>query len=552
MPSLSPADARRELDRRWQAAIAGVTPEAIATGKHGERHEIQIEIMRCEAQNLIFMCSRRAGKSEVCCGLLLMTAIKTPDVSCLYLALTSDAAEPIWRKWRKLLKRFNIPNSSSDHTQFTEFPNGSRVYFTGTDDTRRVTHFLGDQLAAGMAVIDEAQDDPGIMEATVENVLGPMLDEATRDKPIPGRLVISGTVPETPHGFYWNTWVANRNADDTATKTAAERALEAESKDEHSDDERLWETFAWSRFQNPFQIDNEKREASYCKKYRRRHDDPSVRRRFHGERVFTKEAKAYRFEAKAHTYAPEVEHKDITPIQTAFHCTFAALPEDCDRFIVGIDQAQRRDRFAIVVWTWSHRKKNNVWHLAECVTDKGADPQESEWLAICAELRTRYSFGSMEFIRDAGGSSAPVNDMLKHSHGILVNSAIKTPGSLKARVQRLADLLAVGVAKVIENSRLADDLTVARWSEKDREKGKWQFDKSAGSPDVADAASYAFDLPSYTQIGAMKPPPKPLTFEEKLALEQKKTLEMVLHGKVPKPPPIPTYVAMWSPPPKDR
>src|SRR5690348_6433585 len=186
---LSADEARAELDRRWAEAVARVTPEAIATGKHGERHEIQIEILRSLAQNLIFMCSRRAGKSEVCCGLLLMTAIKTPDVSCLYLALTSDAAEPIWRKWRKLLRKLGVPNSSSDHTQFTEFPNGSRVYFTGTDDTRRVTHFLGDQLASGMAIIDEAQDDPGIMETTVENVLGPMLDETTIDKPVPGRLV---------------------------------------------------------------------------------------------------------------------------------------------------------------------------------------------------------------------------------------------------------------------------------------------------------------------------------------------------------------------------
>jgi hypothetical protein len=93
-PKLTTAEVTAELSRRWRGAVARVTPEAIASGKHGERHEMQIVILRCRAQNIIIMCSRRAGKSEVCCGLELQTAIATDDVSCLYLALTKDAAFP--------------------------------------------------------------------------------------------------------------------------------------------------------------------------------------------------------------------------------------------------------------------------------------------------------------------------------------------------------------------------------------------------------------------------------------------------------------------------
>src|SRR6478736_3876749 len=121
--TLTPEQARAELDRRWDEAIARVTPEAIASGKHGERHEKQIEILNCPAQNFCLMCSRRAGKSEVCCGLLLLTAIRTADVSCLYLGLTKDAAEPVFRKWRRLLRKFDLPNLTSDSDQFSEFPN---------------------------------------------------------------------------------------------------------------------------------------------------------------------------------------------------------------------------------------------------------------------------------------------------------------------------------------------------------------------------------------------------------------------------------------------
>jgi hypothetical protein len=525
--ALSSAAALAELDVRWASAVARITPEAIATGKHGERHEIQIQILRCLTQNLIFMCSRRAGKSEVCCGLLLLTAIKTPDVSCLYLALTKDSAEPIWRKWKKLLKKFNVPNISSDSEQYTEFHNGSRVLFTGTDDTRRITHLLGDQLAGGIAIIDESQDDPGLMERVVEDVLGPMLDETTIDKPIPGRLVLSGSIPDVPAGYFWRTWEENFDEENDRQKPGA-----------------AWGAFAWSRYENPFQTNNEQREADYCRKYGYSPNDPEVLRRFRGKRVFSKTATAYRFDPRKHTYRPKCEFVDIGP----FHCRFAERSLDCDRVIVGIDQAQRHDRFAFVAWTWSHVTKRNLWQLAECVTDPGADPQESEWLAICAALRTRYSHGTMEFVRDAGGSSAPVNDALKLSHGIVVVSALKTPGSLKARVQRLSDLLALDSAKVIEGGFLADDLSTARWSIRAREAGKWELDKAARSPDVCDAASYALDLPSYTQVGAPRLPEKRLTLEEHLAEEQRKTLEEVLRGKVAKPKPIPTYVKLWLPP----
>jgi len=93
-------------------------------------------------------------------------------------------------------------------------------------------------------------------------------------------------------------------------------------------------------------------------------------------------------------------------------------------------------------------------------------------------------------------------------------------------------------------------LTTAKWSVKAREAGKWELDKAARSPDLCDAASYALDLPSYTQIGAPKLPPKPQTWRERCDAEQKATLEMVLRGKAPNPPSLPTFVKMWLPPPK--
>lgn len=527
---LTPSLARALIDERWEKVISRATPEAIATGKHGECHMIQIAIMRCIKQNMIFMCSRRAGKSEVCCGLILLTAIKTKDVSCLYLGLTKDAAEPIWRKWKKLLKRLDIPNDSSDAQQFTEFPNGSRVLFTGTDDLRTISHLLGDQLAGGIAVIDEGQSDPGIMETTVEDTLGPMLDETTIDKPIPGRLVLSGTVPDGPVGYFWQTWINNRNATDTETKL-----------------DSLWETFEWSRYENPFQVDNEAREEAYCKKYRKLHSDPAVLRRFRGKRVWAKESNAFRFDRSEHCYRPISRVSDVGPFSVV--CTEASNL-GADRFIVGIQQATPKNRFAIEMWGWNSRLRNQLWQIAEAVTEENADPLDREWIAVCAMLRKMYR-GSMEFIRDSDGSSDPVNEALKLSHGIEMNSAIKTPGATKARVQLLSDLLSLGIAKVIEGSQLDRDMTISRWAPQLRSQVvKWELDKTHGSPAAALAASYAFDLQSYTRIGGMKPPAKRPSLDEYLAQEQKKTIDQLTQGKLRNPPPQPAFVNLWLPPPK--
>src|SRR6187551_2461822 len=109
----------------------------------------------------------------------------------------------------------------------------------------------------------------------------------------------------------------------------------------------------------------------------------------------------------------------------------------------------------------------------------------------------------MQFIRDPGSSSA-TNDTLLHSHGIVVESATKGPGSVKARVDRMGDLLNRGVAKVIAGSELDHDLRTTRWNDDAREKGKWELDKSQKSPDVSDAGSYAISLPLFSEIGGQQ------------------------------------------------
>jgi hypothetical protein len=159
----------------------------------------------------------------------------------------------------------------------------------------------------------------------------------------------------------------------------------------------------------------------------------------------------------------------------------------------------------MVVWGWNSKRRDQLYQVGEAVTDKGADPLESEWLDVTKEIKRRY--GSVRFVKDPG-STAAVNDTLYEAYGIVIEVAVKGPGSLKMRVDRLADLLNRGVAKVFADGALCNDLQAAQWSAKRREEGKWEFDKSteAGSPDLSDAASYAIPL-FIAQAAAVKAAP---------------------------------------------
>lgn len=470
MPSTKPrinrAEALAELQRRVDAAIAAFTPEAIADG-----HTFQVSVLNSTEQNLLFMCSRRAGKTFLCCALLALTALRTPDVSCLYLALTSGQAKKVWaRTWKRLLRKFNLPAEHSESDMTTTFPSGSQVVFGGTDDMRHVQTLLGDSMAGGMAIIDESQSDPGLMESLVVDVLGPMLDETTKGKPIPGRLVLAGTVPETAAGYFWRTWVANEGVEGS-----------------------LWKCVAWSRFDNPHEHDNRRHLDSYLRKYHLQESDPIVQRNWFGARVFDVAVTAYRYNllnAWTGVTAPWLVQVQLQagPQGKEVDVPLVAVlpPPGVDTFSIGLDPASKRDRYALVMWGWG-KQSSDVWQIAEWVTPEGAGTLQSQWVAALVVLREHYT-NVVRYLRDAGSASETI-DLVQRDYHMLVEAVAKGPGSLKGRVDRFADLLGQGRAHPLSGSQLETDLKLCRWDQAARERGKWQWSNTHHG-DVADAGGY--------------------------------------------------------------
>jgi hypothetical protein len=211
------------------------------------------------------------------------------------------------------------------------------------------------------------------------------------------------------------------------------------------------------------------------------------------QRVWDSSLTAYRYSAARDqwtgTAAPWMWKIDAEPLLPG-KLIAVVPPKGIDRFSIGLDPAATADRFAIVLWGWSSKERLGLWQLAEWVTARGANALESQWLEVVKRLKLEYApWGNItRVIRDAG-SSRQTNDLLWQSHGLMIEPAIKGPGSLRARVDRLADVLGTGQAHILAGSELENDLKLAKWSLKAREESRWEFD-SSHHPDVADAGTY--------------------------------------------------------------
>jgi hypothetical protein len=485
LPGLSKAVAAQELNRRWQAAIAAFTPEAIADG-----HQFQLQALESSTQNLILQCSRRAGKTYLCCALLATTAVRAPGAaSCLYLALTSGQAKKVWRKiWKPMCRRWKLcqPKDHNESELVTTFANGTTVQFGGTDDMRHVQSLLGDSMACGMAIIDECQSDPGLIERLVTDILGPMLDETTANLPVPGRLVLAGTVPPVAAGYFWDTWVANYDEEKAQAK-----------------DDAVWLPIGWGRADNPHETFFAERLLAYCRKYGLSESDSIVQRNWFGRRVFDADTTAYRYSRSKNGYAYE---KDTSISADKFppgQFRLARIPAGIDNFGIGIDPAATSDRMALVLWGWSSQGPRGLWHCAEWVTDRGANALESQYLEVIKWLVRRYNV--VRIIRDAGSASTTLDPAFLADHGLVIEPAKKGKGSVKTRVERLKDLLGTGRAHIMIGSALEQDLQHAMFDQEKRAVGKYEW-TAACHPDVADAASYA--VVAYIEGAAKAEKPK--------------------------------------------
>lgn len=165
-------------------------------------------------------CTRRSAKSYTGGLYLIKEALETPNVSCLYIALTRDSAKKImWKDILKDIDRKNNLRANFNETLLTmTLPNGSVIYLTGVDaDEEEKNKLLGQKYK--LVVCDEASTYSIDLRELIYGILKPAVADYR------GTICLLGTAGNITQGLFF---------DITNSK------------------EPGWSLHKWTAFQNPY------------------------------------------------------------------------------------------------------------------------------------------------------------------------------------------------------------------------------------------------------------------------------------------------------------
>lgn len=178
------ADMARALDPARIAIDAGITPDPW-----------QADLLRSDADRILMLCSRQAGKTTTAAFMALYTAIyRRPGGLTIIVSPSQRQSGEIFRTvMRHHSNLENVPELRAESLLRAEMANGSRILaLPGSETTVR------GYSAADLIVIDEASR----VEDSLLQAVRPML--ATSN----GRLVAL-TTPAGKRGWFYEAWISD-------------------------------------------------------------------------------------------------------------------------------------------------------------------------------------------------------------------------------------------------------------------------------------------------------------------------------------------------------
>jgi hypothetical protein len=184
--------ARRQTDRNT-AVLGALAEDPIRILTHAglEPDDWQASVLRSDAQRMLLLASRQAGKSSVVAALALQTALLRPRSPVLLLSPSQRQSGELFRKIVDLFGALDRPMGvSAESALRLELSNGSRVVSLPGDE-KNIRGFSG----VALLVIDEAARVEDALYCSVR----PMLAVSQ------GRLVALST-PFGKRGWFHDEW----------------------------------------------------------------------------------------------------------------------------------------------------------------------------------------------------------------------------------------------------------------------------------------------------------------------------------------------------------
>jgi hypothetical protein len=481
-------------------------------GSHAEQYAFCTD----RAPFIHTMCARQSGKTWGDDAILYDNARSYPRSLNVLLHLTGPAVRlanwvPIWKQG--LCERYGAADGLTDRSHnegmmLTTFPNESRVLFGGTDDLKHVKNFLGNRLANGVVIIEEAQDQPlHVVDYILNVMLPPMLTPTTR-------VIMSGVLPDMPVGRFLDL-----SSYDPESKTGGKGPG--------------WSHHEWARAANIHTPEAMAQLQAYLKLHGIPIDHPQIQRDWFKRRIWDMTVGAYRYLPARNGYQPvipkwleEVYAAHQAEAENAHRFMYAhpirgdekdgarfglmaAMPNPGVRhFSFALDPGATTDRASVQGWGWGDQSRE-AQHVFDWTTPRKAGLSTGQMFAVMSIAQRVYgaiaqqSGGAMSWRYDAGSSQNTIDNLMR-DYGIPLVLAAKK-ADLKGQVDRNNDLLEQGRAKVMIGSALEQDYQRARFDPDARARASYRWG-SAWHPDASEAGRYA--LQDYFDA-YVAPPEKP-------------------------------------------
>ena len=420
---VKPQTSKEEIDKYWNRKF-NITSFLF---------DKQLSFVEDPAPFKIAVCSRRAGKTVACAAHLIHTAINNPDTTSLYITMTGTSGKRIiWKEFKGLVKKFNLPVKINDIEVSLTFPNNSVVYVIGAKDESEIEKIRG--IGIKLCYIDECQSFREYIEYLIDDIIGPALMDNM------GSLCLIGTPNAIPVGYFHKVWT------------------QSEGWSKHS--WTFWDNFKW-----PAVVQGHTHDEIFQRELKRSGralSDPSIRREFFGEWTVDNDSLILHYDKDKNDYNE--------------------LPSGSYNYILGIDIGFK-DSDALAVLAYSDNS-TTTYLVEEIVTAKQGI---TELVQQVNSLQKRYDISKM--VMDFGGLGKKIGEEMIRRHSLPVEPADKT--RKMENIELMDDALRTGKLKAKADSRFVQDSYLVE-IDRDKTKPDRIVVSSRYHSDIIDAVLYAF------------------------------------------------------------
>jgi hypothetical protein len=165
----------------------------------------QLEVLNSGNGTKLICCSRRAGKTQLCCATMLIESLRRPNTTCVYIGKTMENMEEIIdTTMNKIVQFCSLRDKRGKRLDWKRLDNGSKILVAGLSNTKDPDKIRG--FSAKVIVMDEFfHMSTSLLSYMYREVLKPMQMDYADDY----KFICVGTPPPIKGTFgeqAWKTW----------------------------------------------------------------------------------------------------------------------------------------------------------------------------------------------------------------------------------------------------------------------------------------------------------------------------------------------------------